>query len=616
MTARLLTFLSRTEVWVVALGLAAFLVLFWALRGAAPGRATRAEDEKDDAPGAGYRDRVVAAMVGGLLLVLAGGFLALSGRLAWSFPAFATGFGIVLTLIAANRRYRHGSPSLRRTTELANMALSAALVAGILIVANVLAFRFGGRALDLTREGTFTLSSLTTNQLKSLKRHVGFTILFGGGNRSVRQLDRLQQLLDLYKAANPEKVSVAYINPYREVDRFESLLKRYPDVGVTQGGGLLIEYGDGATTDHVVVRSSDLFDVSNDGNLDQDNARFESSFKGEDAVTTALIRLREGKRPKIALIVGHGEPSTSELDPRKPGLGLFKSRLESVGTEVVEVNLLREPVPTDAALVAVVGPKTAFNSQEAERLKAAMDAGKPVLAVVGGPESPGEPTGLEDVFRSFNLTIGSSVIVDPRLNVRGQPTAIYAPILGLIRHPIVDELVNRPVLMPRSSPITILTAPSAGGSSGSFNQAVLPTAILRSSSESWGETDLTPGKKLDQGKDDVRGPLNLGVAVTDRPRSRLASGREPKPRLVVFSSRYMADNPFLEVEPTNLDVLLNSISWLRGQAELGGIAPKTHVALTLSSDPVLRFRLVMVPTVLAFLTIIGLGLTTYLARRE
>ena len=61
----------------------------------------------------------------------------------------------------------------------------------------------------------------------------------------------------------------------------------------------------------------------------------------------------------------------------------------------------------------------------------------------------------------------------------------------------------------------------------------------------------------------------------------------------------MADNLFLVEEPTNLDLLMNAINWLRGQAELGGIAPKSHVALTLAADPVLRTRLVLVPTVMA-----------------
>ncbi len=72
MVHRVLTFLSQTGIWFAGLALAAFLVLFWALRGAPIGQAAR-EEADDDAPAAGYRDRVIAAMVGGLLLIAVGG---------------------------------------------------------------------------------------------------------------------------------------------------------------------------------------------------------------------------------------------------------------------------------------------------------------------------------------------------------------------------------------------------------------------------------------------------------------------------------------------------------------------------------------------------------------
>jgi hypothetical protein len=159
----------------------------------------------------------------------------------------------------------------------------------------------------------------------------------------------------------------------------------------------------------------------------------------------------------------------------------------------------------------------------------------------------------------------------------------------------------------------MIKSPPSAGQGGSFNHGILPTEILRASDEAWGETDLA-NRRLDRSDKDVRGPLIVGVAVTDRPKSR--GDAEPRPRLVVFSSRYMADNLFLEVEPTNLDLLTNAMSWLRGQAATGGIAPKTHVALTLTADPILRTRLILVPTVVAALLIISLGLTTYLMRRE
>jgi hypothetical protein len=106
----------------------------------------------------------------------------------------------------------------------------------------------------------------------------------------------------------------------------------------------------------------------------------------------------------------------------------------------------------------------------------------------------------------------------------------------------------------------------------------------------------------------------VGAAVTDRP---APGGNEPgAPRLVVFSSRYLADNAFVQADPANLDLVMNAVGWLRGKPELLGIDPNRHVSLALSPDPVLRARLVLVPTVMAVLLIITLGVTTYLARRD
>ncbi len=86
--------------------------------------------------------------------------------------------------------------------------------------------------------------------------------------------------------------------------------------------------------------------------------------------------------------------------------------------------------------------------------------------------------------------------------------------------------------------------------------------------------------------------------------------------MVVFSSSHAADNQFVRVEPANLDLLMNAIHWLRGRPELLGIDPKTHESLLFAADPGLRLRLVLVPTLLAIVIILGLGATTYLARRD
>lgn len=595
----LLTFLTLTEVWLVALGLAAFLTLFWVLRGAPVGQAVE-QEEDEDAPQSGYRDRVAAAVCVGMLLILFGAYLALSRGIPWSLPAFALGFGTVISLGLINQRFRHGSPSLRRTVDLSTAALNASLFAGILIVVNVIAFRYGGRALDLTQEQAFSLASLTVAQVKTLEVPVTFTTFFGRSAIAAQQFDRVQQLLDLYRAVNPEKVKLDHVDPFRDLPRYEALVKRVPEIDVTQGGGVLIEYGEGKTAQHIVVRNADLFEVPRAGRFDPEAEKFESTFKGEDAITTALIRLREGKKPKIVFTTGHGEPSIDDMETNRSGVGLWRSRLTSTGMDVFAVNLLTEEVPADVALVVIDGPKTPFKPDEVTRLKAYADRKGPLLVLVGDTAS----TGLEDFLKGVDVEIGKGFVVEPKANYRSRVEAILVPVVGR-PHPILDPLGNEVVFLVRAAPLKIAKQAKAA--------ATVASPLLKTTPQSWVEPDLA-AVRVQRGVDAESGPVNVGVAVNDR-----GNQGDPKPgapRLVVFSSRYMADNAMLQLAPSNLDLLMNAVNWLRGRDDLQGIAPKVHDALTLNADPLVRARLILVPTVMAVLLIITLGVVTYIARRD
>ena len=85
---------------------------------------------------------------------------------------------------------------------------------------------------------------------------------------------------------------------------------------------------------------------------------------------------------------------------------------------------------------------------------------------------------------------------------------------------------------------------------------------------------------------------------------------------MLFSCPAMAENVFQEIEQTNLDLLMNAASWLRNRPDTQGIPPHTHVALTLSVDPFLRSRLILVPSAVAVMLIIAMGITVYIARRQ
>jgi hypothetical protein len=612
------TLVARPEIWVTAFAVAGFLTVFWILRGAPPGQSVTAEED-EDAPTARHRDRVVTGVTCGLVLVGLGGYVALAWGVLWSIPLFLAGVGLVLHLNIANRKHRHASPVLRRTAELSNLLLNAGLLAGVLTVVNLAAFRYGGRAIDLTREQTFSLSSLTLGQVENLKRPLTFHVVYGSGPRSARQFVRVKQLLDLYQAANPAFIKVDNLNPYTELARVEDLAKRAPDLAVMRGGGVLIEYGEGTAAEFAVVPGQEMFEPLAADPARQNSEHFESSFKGEDAITSALIRLREGKTAKVAFTTGHEEPPISDVNPASQGLGLWRSRLSSVGCEPVELNLQRDAIPDDLALLVISGPRSPFKPDEIAKVRAYSERGGPILALVGNLE----PSGLDDFLRSFNLEIGRGLVVDPRFNYRNLQL-VFALLRGSQGHAIVDALqADRAILIPNGAPIHVLgLGPSAAGkpAASPVNPNLVPTIILRTGPQSWAETDLTnPRPTLDKGSDQP-GPVTVGVAVQERGPARAdaaaSSANSPRPRLVLFSSRSLAANAVQAIEPTNLDLLMNAASWLRGRPDALGIAANTHVALTLTADPLLRSKLVLVPTILATLAIIGVGVLVYIARRE
>jgi ABC-type uncharacterized transport system involved in gliding motility auxiliary subunit len=602
----IVTFLATGGFWVGGLGLAAFLSLFWVLRGAPIGQAVAAEED-EDAPRGGYRDRVVAAVCLGMLLILAGAYLAFTRGVGWSSAAaFALGFGTVLTLVMINRKHRHGSPTLRRTVDVSTAALNAALVAGVLVVVNVIAFRYGGRAIDMTNERTYSLAPRSLNQVRTLQRPVTFTSFFGRGPLAAQQYDRVQELLELYKAANPDMVRVENVDPFRDQARYEALVERVPGVAVdvNQGGGVVIELGEGKTADRLVIRNVDLFEMPRASRFNPDVQGYELRFKGEDAVTTALMRLREAKKPKVVFTAFHGEAPVDNMEVDRRGQGFWKNRLTETGAEVVTVNLLTDEIPVDAALVVVGGPdgKKPFQPEEVAKLKAASDRKVPLLVLVGDAQT----TGLEDFLKGFNVSVEPGYVFEPRMNVPRERLTAVVPVVNP-NHPVLDSLDNTYAAFLKPAPLKIVasTRPDAPGAH------VLTTSLLKTSRESWVETDLaTLNPKRDP--TDPPGPVDVAIAVTDRPAP--GDTRPPNPRLVVFSSRYLADNHYAQL---NLDLLMNAVNWLRGRAESTGsaIPAKVHDMKILTADPVLRARLILVPTVMAVLLILTLGLTTYLARR-
>lgn len=624
MIEKVLTWLGRGEVWVIGAGIATFLVLTWVLRGAVPGKSVEGESGGDSPRGV-HPDRIVIGVAFGLILILAGAAVAIGRGIPWSLPIFAAGFGLVLFLIRVNRRYRHTSPTVRRTIDVSSSFLDLALLAGILVVVNVLVFRYGGRPLDMTSEGAYSLLKLSVDQINALDRRLTFTQVAGRGPLAETFRPRVRQLLEAYQAVRPDMIQISDLNPYEDLEETGELMKRVPEIRLLTGtaGGVVIEYGDEGSTP-IVVRNQELFDLPNYGEVDRTD-RFDRKFRGEDAITSALLRLREGKTVKIAFTVGHGEPKLDETGPA--GLADWRARLTRVGYKPVELHLVENEIAEDVALLVVVGPVDPFKPAEVQRIRAYADRGGPILLLLSNRRT----SGLEEVLRSNNLELGKGRVLDPRANINGDWQIVLAASRSGVEHPISAAMdADRSVVLPYAGPIHIigLSARAGGGKPGDpVDRNLVPAAILQTGRTSWVESDLkNPRPTLDRSSDDEPGPVTVGVAVSRRkgsspPSPRAGAGpgaaEEDQPRLVLFSCPTMAENFSQGISPANLDLLMNAAGWLRGSpSDTLGISPHTHTALTLVVDPVLRQRLIVVPSFTAVLSIIAMGIIVYVARRE
>jgi hypothetical protein len=601
MGSRVLELLGSEAAAVVGLTVIGAMALSWFLRGAPLGQS--AEDERDaEAPSSRYRDRMALATTLGVIGIALGAYVALRFGVPQSIAVFAMAFGILILTMRSNRPYRHASPSLRRMARFADATMTGALLAGVLIVGNVLTFTYGGRPIDLSLDRSYTLESLTIKQLQSLEQPVTFTMFYGDGEFG--QVDRVSRLLELYKAEAPDRITIDTLNAFSEPERARELSGRVPGLALTEGGGVLVSYGTGEEENHIIVRNAEMF-AADLPEAPGSAVVAETSFLGEAALTTALIRLSQGEQPIVAFTTGHGEPSIDDTNPVRPGIGQLRTRLESMGMKVVAFNPAGQ-VPEGASVVVVTSPEETIGPEVVARLRGFADTGGKLLVIQGNRQ----PTGLEPWLAEWGVGIGSGRVVDPELNLRGRPDwprVMIDP--GPQNHPIVAPLERRMVLMPLSAPIEVTQGEQASG-------AFLVMPLLRTGRASFVESTPEAGPPERNAEADLPGPIVVAAAVAERlsPRAKEA---EASPRLVLISSPYAADNQVVVAEGVaNLNLIGNAVSWLQDRPDLVGIAPRTYTARVLKAGPNLRAKLVLLPSMLAVSVLIGLGMATYLARRE
>jgi ABC-type uncharacterized transport system involved in gliding motility auxiliary subunit len=489
--------------------------------------------------------------------------------------------GLVCTLLYILSQWREiGHAFAGRQARFGTLAAaSIVVVLGILAAINYLGTRHNKR-WDLTAAKQFSLSDQTRKVLGDLKEPVHIKV-FALSN----EFERFRDRLDEYTYAS-KQVSVEYIDPEKK----PVLAQQY---GITTSGTVVFEYK-GRTE--------------------------KATSDGEQELTNALIKVIQGRQPKVYFVQGHGEKDT--VGAERSGYNAINTALTSSNFVTDKLVLAQQSaVPADADVVIIAGPKTDLLSPEIDALKAYLTRGGKVMLLLDPVVKPDQPqlTALQALAKDWGINVGNDVVLDVsgmgQLFGAGESTPVAA---SYPPHAITE---NFRVLT--AFPLARSVSPVEGGANGHTAQTIVETGP-----SSWAETDikgLTSGRPAKADDADKRGPVSLAAAVSApvaetatkpaaKPADKIENERKPETRIVVFGDSDFASNAALGVSG-NRDLFLNAVNWLAQQENLIAIRPRDAEdrRVTMTAD---KARLVFYLTVLIVPGLILLaGVQTWWRRR-
>src|SRR5216117_1004064 len=188
-----------------------------------------------------------------------------------------------------------------------NVLAQVVLILFIAVMVNSIAFKHYAR-WDFSRDQKYGLSDKTKRFLNSIKGKMRVTIFFSPNTPITTDV---QNLLTEYQYAGKGKIDIEHIDPERNLSRAKELFDKYKVV--TDESLLVLDY-DGRNK---TVKASEMADFDQSGMAFGEGPRV-TACKGEQAITSAMIDLVEGKKNTIGYATGHKEPLISEPSPMAP----------------------------------------------------------------------------------------------------------------------------------------------------------------------------------------------------------------------------------------------------------------------------------------------------------
>jgi hypothetical protein len=463
----------------------------------------------------------------------------------------------------------------------ANVVLQIALVLFLAAMVNYLGFEHYKR-WDLSRDKKYELSDKTQRFLDSIKGKVRVTVFFGTANPIATDV---QNLLRQYQYASKGKIDVENIDPERNLTRAKEIFEKYKVV--SDESLVIVDYEGRSKT----VKASEMADVDPGNPMFGGEGPKVTAFKGEQAITSAMMDVVEGKKNEVGYLLGHGEPPLADAPPtmqtplqpqagaRSP-VSVMKMLFENENIALKELNLFDVPsIPAEIKTIMILGPQYDLSDREMQLLREFWDKQGRILLLL----DPGAKTPKLTAFaQELGVTVNDNRLM---ANVRTgiQEVARVRDVVGrfLPDSPITKRLADvQAPFMGGTSSVTLASAEQLR------NANIRVEPLVEAEKGYWGEADYNSTDdqvlQFTEGRDQDA-PLHFAASVEKGGSTDDRVQANSSRMVVVANATFIRDEALTQYQQA-LDFVSASVNWLLSREQMIGIAPKVPQTLTFSLD--------------------------------
>lgn len=435
----------------------------------------------------------------------------------------------------------------------ANSVLSALIVLGILVLLAFVTNRHNARA-DLTAKGLYSLAEQTKSVLHDLNKDVQIYAFYKKSDETMAS-----DLLEEYTYRS-KFIKYEFVDPNQK----PQMARQY---NVTKYNTVVVVSG-------IKRETLDEFSESN--------------------LTNAIIKVTRELDKVIYFLQGHGERNIE--DEGAQGFKTADQGIQKENYQVKALNLAQEKkIPENCSVLITAGPQADFFPFELDTIKAYVDGGGKLMALI----DPMVKTNLLTFLQNYKVTLADNIVVDA--SGVGQLFGM-GPEIPLVNkyedHEIFKDF-NVMTFYPRARSVET----TSDGESG-FTTKIL----FKSSASSWAEADYQNRNVSYNAEKDIKGPVSLAVVST-----KSVQGNK-KAQVLIMGDSDFATNAYIK-NSGNYDLFLNMVNWLAEEEDMITIRPKEiddrRVNLTQKDSKVILYLSVIA---LPLLVVIG-GVFVYFKRR-